>query len=279
MQRSIRHCYEFSGRNLMQKARQLLFIPLAITLGSFAIQSAPAKAGTITFNPTTYNLYNLLDTSLDYGQAYPGIISSYPNNGPQEYLKIEVNPLIDQGTPSPTADAPYGLTQYFGSVYLHDIFTPDPNNPNQYIYQSSTASTDPNYFPFLQQNHPELPVGYLALKGSGANKLFGTEVANATQKTVDGVRYITNIGTINITGGEGLFEGATGTLTFVENGISNLPYIGKATIQGTINIPRDVPEPSTIGGLIFSAVGLLGFKLSRRSKGLTKKNKGLAASS
>ncbi|MDZ8053278.1 MAG: PEP-CTERM sorting domain-containing protein [Aulosira sp. ZfuVER01] len=279
MQKIIRHRDKFSDRNIMQKARQLLLAPLAITLGSFAIQSAPAQASTLTFKPTTYNLYNLLDSSLDYGQFFPGVITSYPNNGPQEYLKIEVNPLIDQGTPSETLDAPYGLTKFFGSVYLHDVFIPDPNNPGKYTYQSSTGSTDPNYFPFLKQNYPELPPGYLTLAGSGPNKLFGTELANVTEEVIDGVIHVTNLGTIDIIGGEGLFEGATGKLTYVEHGISGLPYIGNTTIQGTIDIPRDVPEPSTIAGVLLSGVGLASFKVGRRKKELTKKKDELAANS
>ncbi|OUL36318.1 hypothetical protein BV372_07775 [Nostoc sp. T09] len=278
MQRFIRHSDKFSDRNLMQRARQLLLTPLAITLGSFAIQSAPVQASTLTFEPTTYNLYNLLDSSLDYGQFYPGVITTYPNNGPQEYLKILINPLIDQGTPSRTLDAPYGLTDFFGSVYLYDVFVPDPNNPGKYIYESSTGNTDPQAFPYLKENYPELPPGYLTLKGSNGNKLFGSEVANITQRTENGVIYITNKGTINITGGEGLFAGATGTLSYLENGISGLPYLGNITIQGTINT-RDVPEPSTIAGVLLSGVGLVSFKISRRKKGLTKKNNGLPASS
>lgn len=241
----------------MSSLRTFWLIPVAFTLGSFAIQTAPAEA--VYFTPTTYNLVNGLNSAVPYAsvvaglEAYgplQGVITTYPN-GPQEYLGIVVNPNIDAGTPSPTLDAPYGLTKLVGSVYLYDLWTPDANNPGKYIYQSSVANTNPYSFSALA-SYPGLPSGSLILEGSGPNKVFGSEVANITQENIGGVIHITSIGTITITGGEGMFAGATGTLTFLEKGISGLPYVGTTTISGTINT---VPEPSTIIGSL-AALGL-----------------------
>lgn len=263
----------------MSQFNRLLLISFASLLGSFSLQSTSVKAITLNFPETTYNLANLLPTDpvFDYNQSVCfsgvpvhliGVITTYPssnpNCGPQEYLNILVNPDINQGIPSPTVNAPYGLTKLVGSVYLHDIFVDD--GTGNLIYQSSQGSTNPDYFPFLAQNYPELPMGYISFEGDGLNKLFGTETASITQKTIDGVIYITSVGTINITGGEGIFAGASGTLTFLENGISGLPYIGSTNIQGTINIPEisTVPEPSTlpwVGSLVLLG---LGAKLKRK---------------
>ncbi|WP_308256763.1 multicopper oxidase domain-containing protein [Geminocystis sp. GBBB08] len=206
---------------------------------------------TLTFNPTTYNLVNGLNQDLVYNQKVffdgipqelNGIITVYdiPNDGienagPQQYLNILINPNLAQGTPSNTPNAPYGLTDLIGSVYLYDVFKDDGNG--NLVYDSSQGNTNPDAFPFLKQNYPELPLGYIALQGSGPNKLFGQETANITQTTdPDGVIHITNVGTIDITGGEGIFQGATGVLEYIENGISGLPYTGKITIEGNINL-------------------------------------------
>ncbi|MEB3310936.1 MAG: multicopper oxidase domain-containing protein [Snowella sp.] len=217
------------------------------------------SGNTITFKPTTYNLVNGLNQDLVYHQkvffnGFPvelnGIITVYdiPNDGienagPQQYLNIIINPYLINPDPNippvqNTPDAPYGLTDLVGSVYLYDVFEDDGNG--NLVYDSSQGNTDPNAFPFLQQNYPELALehpGYVALQGSGPNKLLGQEEANITQTTdSNGVIYITNIGTINITGGEGIFQGATGSLSYVENGISGLPYTGTITIEGDITL-------------------------------------------
>ncbi len=149
-------------------------------------------------------------------------------------------------------DAPYGLTKASGLAYVKT----DPTTG------SYRFSTNPETFGL--QN---LPLGGVTLFGEGNNKLFyqvenGTGVFNPETLTTTGSN--TNI----ITGGEGLFQGATGTLTgFEVYQVANLlvdptsASKGKVTINGSISVlTTQIPEPNTttaLAGIVIIGVTFL----------------------
>lgn len=77
----------------------------------------------------------------------------------------------------------------------------------------------------------------------------------------------TGSSTITITGGEGRFSGATGTLNLLENDTfipdPTAPINARYAISGLIETPQAVPEPKTDATLVgFGAIGA-GFLLRR----------------
>ncbi|BAZ18888.1 hypothetical protein NIES4071_107730 (plasmid) [Calothrix sp. NIES-4071] len=153
-------------------------------------------------------------------------------------------------------DALYGLTKASGIAYIK-------TNP---IDGSYRFSTNPQTFGLENQ-----PLGGVTLFGEGGNKLFyqvenGTGVFNPETLTTSGSN--TNI----ITGGEGLFEGATGTLTGSEvYQVANLlvdptsASKGIVRINGAIVVPatQKVPEPNATAAFVAIGIGAT-FLLRRR---------------
>lgn len=140
-------------------------------------------------------------------------------------------------------NAPFGLTQASGLAYVKTDLSSG----------SYRLSSNPETFGL--QN---LPLGGITLFGEGNNKLFYqfesiTGTINFENLTTTG----TNIN--NITGGEGLFQGATGTLTGSEvyelaNLLVDPTSVSKGIviINGAITVPtsKKVPEPSATVALL-----------------------------
>lgn len=140
-------------------------------------------------------------------------------------------------------DAPFGLTQASGLAYIKTDLSSG-------IYR---LSSNPETFGLKN-----LPLGGITLFGKSNNKLFYqfetiTGAINFENLTTSG----TNIN--NITGGEGLFQGATGTLTGSEvyelaNLLIDPTSVSKGIVKinGAINVPtsQKVPEPSTTAALL-----------------------------
>ncbi|GJD22604.1 hypothetical protein RIVM261_075600 [Rivularia sp. IAM M-261] len=153
-------------------------------------------------------------------------------------------------------DAPYGLTKASGLTYVK-------TNP---IDGSYRFSSNPQTFGLQNQ-----PLGGVTLFGEGTNKLFyqfedGAGVFNP--ETLTTTSSNTNI----ITGGEGIFEGATGTLTNSEVfQVANLlvdptsASKGIVKINGAITVPitQKVPEPNVTAALVGVSIGTA-FLLRRR---------------
>lgn len=154
-------------------------------------------------------------------------------------------------------NAPFGLTKASGLLYVQTDLSS----------ASYRFSTNPETFGL--QN---LPLGGVTLFGEGDNKLFyrvenGTGVINFETLTTTG--FNTN----NITGGEGLFQGATGTLNgFEVYQVGNLlvdptsPSRGSVTISGTISVfqTQKIPEPNTTAAL--TGIGIIGATFLLRRK-------------
>ncbi|WP_414583030.1 hypothetical protein [Scytonema sp. PCC 10023] len=155
-------------------------------------------------------------------------------------ITSDVSQVIESGI---SADAPYGLNQYDGLTY-------SKTNPTT---GELTFNIDPTTFG-LQ----DLPLGYITF-GSGTNKVFGTSDATTT---IDLVNLTSSgSGSVDITGGEGIFKNATGRLLFTEEDIIIPGEItttlkGRALVYGSINTLKTVPEPKTTTTLI--GIGMIG---------------------
>lgn len=196
-------------------------------------------------------------TSVSFGfDAVKAIAqTTYPFSGSYD-TQIDVVPIGDglsQSIELATSDnAPYGLTQYEGLIYAQT----DPATGGLIF------NTDPLAFGL-----PNLPSGYITFSGEGTeNKLFGTATASA----IFDLENLTGqgSGTLTITGGEGLFAGATGTLDFSQvdqlNPDPNILSInGKAQVTGSI---KAVPEPGSGLGTLVGTGGLIGATILLRRR-------------
>lgn len=196
-------------------------------------------------------------TSVSFGfDAVKAIAqTTYPFSGSYD-TQIDVVPIGDglsQSIELATSDnAPYGLTQYQGLIYAQT----DPATGGLIF------NTDPLAFGL-----PNLPSGYITFSGEGTeNKLFGSATASAIfdRENLTGQGF----GTLTITGGEGLFAGATGTLDFSQvdqlNPDPNILSInGKAQVTGSI---KAVPEPGSELGTLVGTGGLIGATILLRRR-------------
>lgn len=147
-------------------------------------------------------------------------------------------------------NAPYDLTNFINVNYSQF----DPNTGG-FVFV-------PDAREFGVEN---LPIGTVTFFGNSSNRLFGTISGNTS---VDFQNFVgTSSGTITITGGEGLFSGATGELSFLENVTVSpdptAPFRGEATIRGSI---QAVPEPRSIATLVGVGAIATNFLLRRRNR-------------
>lgn len=151
-----------------------------------------------------------------------------------------------------SVDAPYGLTNFVNTNYSE-------LNPNTGVLK---FSPDPATFGL-----ENLPFGSITYFGSTSDKLFGNISGTGL---LDFQNLVGNVsGTITVTGGEGKFSGATGTLTFVENNTFSpnptAPINGRNFVSGSIVAPTKVPESGTTTAIV--GFGLIGASiLLRRHK-------------
>ncbi|BAZ09751.1 hypothetical protein NIES4071_15610 [Calothrix sp. NIES-4071] len=194
----------------------------------------------------------LLNFVLGAARANAQII--YPFSGNYE-TTIKINPIVDDLSEvvesAVSTDAPYGLDTYTGLVYSRTNVTTGDVRFN----------VDPTIFGL--QGYPQ---GFITF-GDGANKLFGNADAGAK---IDFEKLTAKgSGVLNITGGEGIFQGATGILDFSEEDQvilgETILLKGQAKVSGSIQVPQKVPEPTT--GLTLVTMGItvsLGLMLRRR---------------
>lgn len=145
-------------------------------------------------------------------------------------------------------DAPYGLTNFTSTNY------------SQFDPETGTFTFVPDATQFGLQG---LPVGTDVFSGSGEDQLFGTSNATATIDLTTGT--LNGSGTVTITGGEGIFSGASGILNFSEteplNQDPTAPLRGQAFLSGSIEV---VPEPGAEIGILVG-MGVIGSSFLLRS--------------
>ncbi len=113
-----------------------------------------------------------------------------------------------------------------------------------------------------------LPVLSETFFGSGEDKLFASTTGTVIQNFED---FTTSIsGTTTIVGGEGKFEGATGTFTLSENTIfdpnatTEPSTTGTAVLTGSFSVPQRVPEAGNTTTLL--GMGIIGTSLLLRQR-------------
>lgn len=155
-------------------------------------------------------------------------------------------------------NAPFGLTKASGLLYVQTDLT----------NSSYRFSTNPATFGLQGK-----PLGGVTLFGDSENKLFYS-VDNGAG-TIDIATLSTSgSNTANITGGEGLFSGATGTLTGSEvYQVGNLlvdptsPSRGSVFVRGTISVlPTQIPESRTTAALVGTGVIMTVVMLRKKQK-------------
>lgn len=186
--------------------------------------------------------------------------TTYPFSGYYDTTVIvkpitsDISQVMESGV---STDAEYGLNQYNGLTYSKTNSTTGELSFN----------IDPTTFGL-----PDLPVGYIEF-GSGTNKLFGTSDAS-TKADLENLTSAGS-GTVAITGGEGIFNNASGTLLFTENDKisfdgTTIILHGLSLVTGPIETSQKVPEPKNTTTLIGLGVIGCGLLLRRRSLGVAK---------
>ena len=152
-----------------------------------------------------------------------------------------------------STDAPYSLTSFIRMNYIE-------RNDNIGVELIVTDATDLGI--------EGLPILTATFFGSGNDKLFASLSGTAT-RNVENFTAST-LGTTTIIGGEGNFQGATGTLTLSENVTFNpnatteSNTTGTAVLRGSFTVPQAVPEPGSTTTLVVT--GIIGASLSLRQR-------------
>lgn len=216
-------------------------------LRAYNVWLVPAALALLGFGPGAAKA--IAQTTYPFSGNYDTVVNIQP-------ITDDVSQVFESGV---STDAPYGLTEYQGLVYAQIAPDNDPTT-DELSFNSDPAKYGLEGYPY----------GYIVFEGdSSSNKLFGT--ADATTKIDYENLTAQGSGILNITGGEGIFNGASGVLDFSENDIVPLdpsdPLIGKALVSGSIEA---VPEPGAgIGTLVGMGAIAAGFLLRQRSKATT----------
>lgn len=194
----------------------------------------------------------LLDFGLSNAKAIAQTTYPFEANFTSETTLTPIGSNISRVTDiAQTTDAPYGITGFINTNY------------SQFDPATNTITFGPDAAQFGLEG---LPIGTVTF--SGSDRLFGTISGTAS---LDFANLVGNSsGTINITGGEGRFSGAVGSLTFNENDTVNpdptAPLRGQALVSGSFQTPA-VPEPKNDAALISLGVLGTGFLLRRLNLG------------
>jgi len=188
----------------------------------------------------------IAQTTYEFSATYDTLVTIDPSYRPD--LGISRATITGE-----TTDAPYGLNKLISNTYSRF----DPT--------TSTATFDADPAVFGLQGEPVLSDRYYG----GSNELFGTASDMAQFNLEEGT--VSGGGTITITGGTGIFENATGAITFTQNDrLTSLdltePFAGRAMLDFSVQTPQPVPEPQTDAALV--GIGLIGtgFLLRRRRR-------------
>lgn len=197
---------------------------------------------------------SLLFGSIGIGAAPAKGQTTYPFNANYDILATanDLTPNLEQIFLSGSStNAPYNLNKIDSLSYSQTNFTTGEYSSN----------TDPTAFGL--QN---VPSGYVTFSGNDGDKLFGTETGTGL---IDfNTLTVTSSSTVNITGGEGRFKGATGTL--VSSQIQPLSLQVGVALKGQARVSgsfKTVPEPGTATVLLgLGAIGSVSVLRRRRTQ-------------
>lgn len=157
-------------------------------------------------------------------------------------------------TGTSTADTPFGLNSFVSNTYGR---LEPSNNPSIIRY---SFNSDPREFG-LPGSLEVFSDRYFG----GSSELFGRANDRAEINLQAGT--ISGGGTITIFDGTGIFDNATGTITFTQEDRLNPegPSVGVAKLNFNIQTQRQVPEPTTLVGIGLTGACLLWRQQRRKS--------------
>jgi len=148
-------------------------------------------------------------------------------------------------------DALYGLTNFESNTYGKLVEATDTTQKFQF-------NADPTVFGLQNQNL--LGDVYFNADNKSGNKLFGTANDMATIDFVNNT--VMGGGTITLTGGTGIFDQASGKITFTQQdrldptAPPGTPVVGEAVLKFSVETPKKVPEPTASTTLVgISVIG------------------------
>jgi hypothetical protein len=247
-------------------------IPVALTCAAFGVNVESAKAQT--------------SVEREFEITYDTLFTLRPIEEQPGFFTAQIS-----GT-SQNSNTPFGLTNFesnaFGELVSEKIIT--DGNVN-IVRRNFQFNANPDVLGL--ENPPqsvidrriELGVANPQANsdiyfGDTANKLFGqaadeAEINFFPPGTPNFPGTVNGGGVITITGGTGIFENASGEITFERSDRlaedQNAPSPGVATLKFNIQTPKSVPEPTSIFGL---SAGMLGagymLRRNRRKAGLKR---------
>ncbi|MFL9458887.1 hypothetical protein AB0758_48885 [Tolypothrix bouteillei VB521301_2] len=216
-------------------------VPLAVISSGFGlnVKSAIAQEATAELRKQTND--NVYEFSIPY-TVFTDIDTTFRPD-------LNISRVSDRGESS---DALYGLTNFLSNAYAQAEFR------GTTIFSSFNAN--PAVFGIEGEILGDRFFG-------GSNELFTRSSGSFETDLVNGV--IRGSGNLVVLGGTGLFENATGTVTFTqENNIDpanpTATAVGTATLNFSLRTSRKIPEPNATIMLI--SLGLTGTYLRLRRK-------------
>lgn len=217
---------------MVLRSRNLWLLPVVLTIISFSSNTAKANA------QTTY-IFNA---------SYDAVgTSNFDPSNPTAPEQVIFN--------GSSTNAPYGLTEFNALRYSQFDQTTG----------SFIITSDPTIIGL-----EDVSDGYIILGGSNGNQLVGTYSGSGRVDFQNNTT--TESGTFTITGGEGIFTGATGTLS--AEAFNILPtefqappntFISQRSFSGSFQTPQPVPESTSVAALVGIGVGA-SFLLNQRHR-------------
>ncbi|MFH7025518.1 MAG: hypothetical protein ACHBN1_08955 [Heteroscytonema crispum UTEX LB 1556] len=217
---------------MMLSSRLGWLVPVALTVVGFGsnVQSAAAQ--------TTYNFDVKYNTLLQFVPR--------PDLG-QDIIRATIT--------GESADANFGLTNFESNTYGKLVEATATT-------QKFKFNADPAVFGL--KDLPILGDRYFG----GSNELFGKADDMATINFANNT--VMGGGTINIIGGKGIFENASGAITFTQQdrldptAPPGTPVKGEAVLKFSLQTPQKVPEPTATTTLVGMGVIGAGLLVRRR---------------
>ena len=213
-------------------------IPVALTLVSLGSNVKSAIAQTTNNFDVTYKTLFSLQPRTDLGEG-----------------------IFRATITGESKDALYGLTNFESNTYGKLVEATDTTQKFQF-------NADPTVFGLENQNL--LGDVYFNADNKSGNKLFGTANDMATIDFVNNT--VMGGGTITLTGGTGIFDQASGKITFTQQdrldptAPPGTPVVGEAVMKFSVETPKKVPEPTASTTLVGIGVISTGLLLRRHRK-------------
>jgi len=217
---------------MVLRSHSLWLLPVVLTIISFSSNTAKANA----------------QTSYTFNASYDAVgRSNFDASNPTAPEQVIFN--------GSTTNAPYGLTEFNALIY------------SQFDQTTGSFTVNSNPRGIGLQDVSE---GYIILFGTNNNQLFGTYSGTGR---VDFQNNTTiESGTFTITGGEGVFTGATGILSadafniLPTEGQDPSTFISQRSFNGSFQTPQAVPESRGVAALVGIGVGASFLLYQRRHK-------------